>query len=982
MKKIKRIISLFLVACMVCGLAVTTTAANEDVTLAAYKEDGSSLTENVSVGDKITIKMFVNKNASAFSASFRIWYDSSAFTFDSANSSFSTTVATAFASEKKITGATTVNNATTEEQAKLDAGFLPVNLVVAAGSDDVALPQGEWVSLSFTAAEATDNAQFLVQIRAIDSATAGGDVSDGWTEGSTSVTIKEAVIHVESITLSQTTATANMEKPFTLVATVNPQNATYTTVTWSSDDESVATVDSNGLVTPVSAGGPVNITATVDGCSASCAVTITNKLNSVSFSPNKATVIAGEKYTFAPVIKPAHPDGLTLSWTSANTSIAEVDAETGEITPLAPGNVKLTVEATDAFGTTKKGSITLTVIAAPNGNGVYTVTMPADTSAFQGESVSLPVVIGTNDEEVSTFNAVDMIFSYDADALSLKTATIDGFEVTNGNGTVRVQGYGADRSLGTAFTLQFDVTAAGETTVTCTQAKVDISVNAITENVANAEIIDPDTLITVTKMCNITLPDGMSSEQGASVTAGTDYTFKVDSYDENYIYTVTATAGDDTVAVTDSGNGTYEIKNVQNNITVSMSKEGKPVSVTVTGDDVTGVTTATYGTDYTFTVQKEEGFAYTVTVTIGGVEHSLAAPDDDGTYTIPGADITGDVVITVNKTMVEESVGVMYEGNGADDVQNAVSTAVKGEDFVFVLNKADGYDYTVKYLVGAVGEPVELTVAEDGSYTISGDKITDDVLITITKVKVYTVAFVGNGAGRVQNNPPATVEEGSDYNFTVYQHAIYNWTVTAAINATEVAALEPLNDYPTDNNTGNINYKVQNVTGDLVISINYAVDTSKINIEIVPYVETEASTVFLVMIQPKTDELIRLDAYDGERFYQDRNNKYTSYFTEKYNCSNRVYMFLKFVEQGETLTVEDLLPKLSFVSSTLQITKTDDINVSQFVDINDAQLVYDIYNGKYIDFTAVSMQKFLNADVNCDMKVDVQDSAAVVNAIP
>ena len=45
-------------------------------------------------------------------------------------------------------------------------------------------------------------------------------------------------------------------------------------------------------------------------------------------------------------------------------------------------------------------------------------------------------------------------------------------------------------------------------------------------------------------------------------------------------------------------------------------------------------------------------------------------------------------------------------------------------------------------------------------------------------------------------------------------------------------------------------------------------------------------------------------------------------------------------------------------------------------------LVYDIYNGKHTDFSRVSMLKFLNADVNCDMTVNVTDAAAVVNAIP
>ena len=55
-----------------------------------------------------------------------------------------------------------------------------------------------------------------------------------------------------------------------------------------------------------------------------------------------------------------------------------------------------------------------------------------------------------------------------------------------------------------------------------------------------------------------------------------------------------------------------------------------------------------------------------------------------------------------------------------------------------------------------------------------------------------------------------------------------------------------------------------------------------------------------------------------------------------------------------------------------------DVNNTGLVDINDAQLVYDMYNGKYENFDKISMMKFLNADVNMDKKVSVKDAAGVV----
>jgi len=69
-------------------------------------------------------------------------------------------------------------------------------------------------------------------------------------------------IPVTSLTLSQTTATLFIGNSLTLTATVLPENATFRTVVWSSDNPSVATVDSYGIVTGISAGTATIIVAT------------------------------------------------------------------------------------------------------------------------------------------------------------------------------------------------------------------------------------------------------------------------------------------------------------------------------------------------------------------------------------------------------------------------------------------------------------------------------------------------------------------------------------------------------------------------------------------------------------------------------------------------------------------------------------------------------------------------------------------------
>ena len=111
---------------------------------------------------------------------------------------------------------------------------------------------------------------------------------------------------VDSVTLSQNEGILNVGKSVTLTATVTPEEiAADTTVTWSSSDEAVATVDSNGKVTAVATGN-ATITATAGEESATCDITV-----------QKATS------------KPAASSKPTTNSTSGNTS-------TGASAPSAP----------------------------------------------------------------------------------------------------------------------------------------------------------------------------------------------------------------------------------------------------------------------------------------------------------------------------------------------------------------------------------------------------------------------------------------------------------------------------------------------------------------------------------------------------------------------------------------------------------------------------------------------------------------------
>jgi len=85
--------------------------------------------------------------------------------------------------------------------------------------------------------------------------------------------VQEKKIEVESVTLDRESAEIETGKTLQLTATVVPENAMDKTVTWSSDNETVATVDENGLVTGV-AEGTATITAKAGEKTGICIVTV------------------------------------------------------------------------------------------------------------------------------------------------------------------------------------------------------------------------------------------------------------------------------------------------------------------------------------------------------------------------------------------------------------------------------------------------------------------------------------------------------------------------------------------------------------------------------------------------------------------------------------------------------------------------------------------------------------------------------------
>lgn len=528
-------------------------------------------------------------------------------------------------------------------------------------------------------------------------------------------------------------------------------------------------------------------------------------------------------------------------------------------------------EPTDIAHKVVDGELTIPV-ETPAAKG-YTVSLGADKQVASGQIVEIPVAIGNNDGK-TTYSAYDMTFSFDPTILTLnmKATSIEGYRVIPGSGTVRIVRYGKAAELGDALTLSFVAAGQGKSDVKVTEACVDTNANAIEFDAPAAAILDDTAVITVSGY-TVSLSDDFTRTDavGSVIAAGGNLTFV--PKDPNYNYTVTVTVGGKTVTPTIGADGTYTVPNVNGNVVVTSSKTAKTFNVTL-GDDTTGEATATYQTNYTFKLTPVDGYAYKMAVTIGGKAYTGFKANDDGTtYTIPGADVTGDIVINSNKQ--------------------------------------------------------------------------------VKLPETYKVTFAGTGAGDATGE--STVQEKANYTFTVAKQKNFAYTITATMGGKDVTITEGADN----------TYTIANVTGDLVITIEKK-STLTMEVAVSEYVQMDNKTVFLVTVTG-TPEEGKAFAYGDNVMY-----KTTAY-------GENVYSWLVIVDKGEAFTVATAEANITQASATAEEVKQSyDVNETGVVDINDAQLTYDIYSGKYTDFEKVSVRKFLRADVNLDKAVNSTDAVAVV----
>ena len=180
------------------------------------------------------------------------------------------------------------------------------------------------------------------------------------------VKVYEAVSSVSVSPYSYEGTTGNTVQ---LEASIYPSNATYQDVTWSSDNDDIATVDSNGLVT-LGKYGTATITATTKDMSRkdTCVVTVKDiAVTGVSLNAKNVTIAIGEEKELTATIQPENASNKNVTWTSSKPDVVSVNA--GKITALKEGTANIIVKTENGA---KTASCTVTVVAEHVHNLIHT----------------------------------------------------------------------------------------------------------------------------------------------------------------------------------------------------------------------------------------------------------------------------------------------------------------------------------------------------------------------------------------------------------------------------------------------------------------------------------------------------------------------------------------------------------------------------------------------------------------------------------
>ncbi len=337
----KRLGSIALAVLLVIGTVQLPGAA-----IVSKAADGPTFTvsvdkPNAKAGDVVNVSVSVSENSSIYPFKLELGYDSSLMYFDESMASDPTKAEKLFVSGPAMVSGN--NSYVWETPGKIGATHISLDPIMDGGvlfTFPLKVKENVVGNNSFT----------FKLIEAYTDDSTENELTNDACVIDTSASSTNITVDLNSISLDKPTLSLTKGASDTLTVSYDPEVAgTGKTVTWSSDNEAVATV-ADGKVTAMGAGS-ATITATVDDKTATCAVTVTNPLQSISLNKTETTLKKGQEETLTVSYNPDDTtDSKTVSWNSSDPSVATVD-NAGKITAIKDGSTTITATVGDKTAT-------------------------------------------------------------------------------------------------------------------------------------------------------------------------------------------------------------------------------------------------------------------------------------------------------------------------------------------------------------------------------------------------------------------------------------------------------------------------------------------------------------------------------------------------------------------------------------------------------------------------------------------------------
>ncbi|MFP4597744.1 MAG: Ig-like domain-containing protein [Persicimonas sp.] len=615
---------------------------------------------------------------------------------------------------------------------------------------------------------------------------------------------------VASIDLTPPAATLQIGLETTLSARALASDGSeldWPTISWSSDDDTVASVDDDGTVSAEGT-GTAYITATADGVERLSVITVTERQpDDISISPQSTTIEVGQSTPLDATVLDAGGSPINdpqVTWTSADNAIAVVDSA-GEVLGVSPDTVDITAETADG----KTATATIEVIE----RSVDSIDLGLSNPEIEKtQTLELTPTLRASDGSIIEGRAVawsssdDTIASVDANGVvtgeAQGTTTITA---TSGNASTSIDITVTERSVATVEVSPrlTDVEAGQTVSLSATARAADgteLSGRTPSWSSADTAIADVDSNGVVTGV-DIGLVLIEASIDGQTGSAGV-------RVDPEPVADISITQGDQTLSTGSSA---------QLDATVTNS-DGDPLSgrtITWSSDD-----TAVAVVDSSGLVTGIDGGQAVITAASEGHEDSVvvdvianSAPSATSETLSTDEDTPLDIVLTANDEdhdndqLVYSLESTPSDGtlSGFDSTTGSL-TYTPDADF----NGTDSFDFTVTDPSGAsdtatitltvdpvndAPEAVDDSATTDEDTAVSIDLLDNDTDVDGDSLSIDSVGTPSNGAVVDNNDGTVDYTPATDFNGTdTFSYTVTDGDLTDTAEVT--VTVEPVNDAP------------------------------------------------------------------------------------------------------------------------------------------------------------------------------------------